>query len=611
MKKYLVLLSMLCSFIFPGKAQNYWWNQSTAYEIFVRSYYDSNGDGFGDFNGITQKLDYLNDNNPNTKTDLGVKLIWLMPINASPSDHGYDVTNYKALNPKYGSLNDFKNLLTQAHARGIKVVMDFVMNHSSDQHPWFIKSASNDPFYRNFYRWETNPGNPTGPWGQQLWYSKNGSNYYGLFWSGMPDLNYTYQPVKDSIFDAAKFWIKEIGVDGFRLDAAMYLFEEGTTLKNHPKTIAFWREFNDSCKSWNSNSLLVGEVWDAASSIALYKNKLDLCFDFNLSDANMYAINNGDPYASRLNLNNNATIFNPNQSATFLTNHDQNRVIDVFSANLEKNKAAASLLLTQPGVPFIYYGEEVAMKGSKPDGNIRRPMQWSNTTNAGFTTENPWYSLNSNYATFNVSTLKADPNSIWNHYQKLIAIRNSEQALMVGSYKNLISNQNKVHTYQRSYEGSEIIVMVNTSNEAYDSVLFTVTRADGANWTYQIQDIYNDSEFMNYPNWGNLYKFILPLKPYQTRILKFAYITGLEPTNWNPDIKLFPNPSNGAFNIEMNQINEPIELSVFSMDGKEVYASTITQKNNTYFINQEAGIYFIKLKNKNGQTIIKKLLITN
>lgn len=607
-KKQIASLLLFISFSHFGFSQVNWWNQTTAYEIFVRSFYDSNADGIGDFNGLTQKLDYLNDGNANTNADLGVGLLWLMPINSTPSDHGYDVTNYYAVNPKYGTLNEFKTLLTQAHNRGIKVVMDLVLNHTSDQHPWFVKSAANDPYYRNFYRWDAAPGNQTGPWGQQVWYSKNGSNYYGLFWSGMPDLNYNYQPVKDSVFAIAKYWLKEIGIDGFRLDAAMYLFEEGSTLKNHPKTIAFWKEFNDSCESWKANSLLVGEVWDTPASIKLYTGKLDMCFEFNLADANINAISSGNPYNSRVTLNNTKTSYQDNQFATFLTNHDQNRVFDVFNTNIEMNKAAASLYLTQPGVPFLYYGEEVAMRGSKPDQFIRRPMQWSNAGNAGFTTVNPWIALNSNYANFNVSVMKADPNSLWNHYQKLIKIRKQQSVLQIGTYQNIISTHNEVHTYQRSLSGDDILVMVNTTNTNIDSVQFVMSRSDGSVGNCKFVDLMNDTSFFVMGN--GQYSISLPLKPYQTRILAVDYPIGISKSNLENTMLVYPNPTSNEITIE-NKIlaQQKLAIAVYSMNGQLVYHNESAEKLSKHSMQLPKGIYLLQIRNEIGESITQKLII--
>lgn len=607
-KIVLILLGNLVSLM--GFSQTRWWNNETAYEIFVRSFCDSNGDGIGDFNGITKKIDYLNDGYAQSLYDLGVKLVWLMPINPSPSYHGYDVTNYYAVNPDYGSIKDFKNMLFMAHYKNIKVIIDLVINHTSDKHPWFIKSASNDSFYRNFYRWETSPSSQTGPWGQQLWYPKNGSNYYALFWSGMPDLNYNYQPVKDSIFAAAKYWIKEMGVDGFRLDAAMYLYEEGTTLINHPKTLAFWKEFNDSCKSWNSNSLLVGEVWDVPENIALYSDKLDLCFDFNLADANMNAANTGNPYNSRLAINTGKTIFKPNQFASFLTNHDQNRVIDIFSNNLDKNKVAASLLLTQDGVPFIYYGEEVAMNGSKPDENIRRPMQWTAGANGGFTTGTPWRALNSNYTTYNVASMQLDENSIWKHYKKLIELRINQPIIQTGTHTNIISTEYAVHSYQRTLKRKDLLILVNTSNVNLSNVQLDFTKSDEKSGNFLIKDIFNDSVFNISSNTAN-FRLNINIKPYQTRILQFGNLVDLEEESWNPNFQLFPNPAKDQFNIQLSSFQSNVWVELYSIDGKLLYKEEQLQRNMDHSVSLPNGIYVVKVSQLNGKGWNQKLVISN
>lgn len=592
-------------------SQTKWTSTPVAYEIFVRSFYDSNGDGIGDFNGITQKLDYLNDGNEATNTDMGIKLIWLMPMNSSPSYHGYDVTNYKKVNPQYGTLFDFQNMLAQAHNRGIKVIIDFVINHSSDQHPWFVKSAANDPFYRNFYVWNNSPSSQTGPWGQNLWYSKNGSNYYALFWSGMPDLNYNYQPVKDSIFDAAKYWIKEIGVDGFRLDAAMFLYEEGTTLQHHPKTIAFWKELNDSCESWKPNSLLIGEVWDPQDKVVLYKDKLDLCFNFALSDANMSAINTGNPFSSRVAINSAQQYFDTTQFASFLTNHDQNRVIDVFSDNVSKSKAAASLLLTQPGIPFLYYGEEVGMKGSKPDENIRRPMQWSSTTNGGFTSGSPWRALNSNYASFNVATMKTDKNSLWSHYNKLIHLRNTYKSLQLNAQVNIITTANEIHSYARKGPyGEDLIVLINTTGLAKNNVQFLYQPSVNYGSATQIMDMYSDSIFMLEPT-NNSFNISLSMAPYQTRILRFGNSSeGLGEKGVLSDFKVYPNPTTNKFTLSTDYLFKKQQVIIYSLNGQQMGSQELTQMETEISCTFPSGIYLVQVIAEGYKSAYKKLVIS-
>lgn len=453
--KYLLIAASL--FLFAGKINAqpdsaYWWNESVFYEVFVRSFYDSNGDGKGDLNGLIQKLDYLNDGDPNTTTDLGIEGIWLMPINPSPSYHGYDVTDYKGINPQYGDMQTFKQFLQAAHQRGIKVIIDFVMNHSSRQHPWFQQAAPNPGSpYRNYYRWSnTNPGYP-GPWGQTVWHPYNSYYYFGMFWSGMPDLNYETTALKNEMFDITRYWLDTIGVDGFRLDAIKHLMEDGQIMEHAPATFTFLREFNSVYKGSNPDALAVGEVWSATNQVVPYTtgNKLDICFEFDLASAIISSVRNGDP----LSLKNKMTQVNSSyrflQYATFLTNHDQDRAFTQIGENFDKMKLAASIYLTLPGVPFMYYGEEVGMKGSGADENKRRPMQWTPGANAGFTTGTPWYPLFANYSTENVQVMQANQNSLWHWYRKFIAIREQEAPLRRGYYNGLGTTNSLIYGFAR------------------------------------------------------------------------------------------------------------------------------------------------------------------
>ncbi len=589
--KYILTALLLLSGIIT-QAQKNWWDNTVAYEIFVRSFYDTNADGRGDFNGITAKLDYLNAINSND--DLGVGLIWLMPINPSPSYHGYDVTNYKTVNPQYGSINDFKNFVDAAHARNIRVIIDLVINHTSTQHPWFIKSAANDPFYRNFYRWENNPPNQQGPWGQQVWYPRNGSNYYALFWSGMPDLNFNYAPVRDSIFDIAKFWIKEMNVDGFRLDAAMYLYEEGNTLKNHPNTINFWKALNDSCEVWKANTLLLGEVWDAPEVVQLYNGALDVCFDFNLADKNLQSINSSNPQDARIALKSTQEIYPNNQFASFLTNHDINRVFDVLGNNTDKAKAAASLLLTQPGLPFLYYGEEVGMKGVKPDEDIRRPMQWSNATHAGFTTGTPWRALNSNYATYNVSVMQNDANSLWHHYKKLIDIRLSDSTLMNGNSKNIISSNNVVHSFSRSYKKQDIIVLQNTSSTNVDDLFFQYIKSDSSTENFLIKDLLSDSLFFVSAN-NYKYNFNIDIPAYGTKILKFVEALDASLTHRHKEFEVYPNPVSDKLFLRDVHLKLGEVIEVWDLQGKQILRLEGMGRESIDVSMLQQGLYLLKI----------------
>lgn len=441
-----------------------WWNDAVFYEVFVRSFYDANADGNGDINGLIQKLDYLNDGNPGTNTDLGVTALWLMPIMQSPSYHGYDVMDYRTIETDYGSNNDFKALIAAAHARGIKVIIDYVMNHTSEQHPWFTQSAgSTSSPYRNWFRWSaTNPGG-TGPWGQTLWYNRNSAYYYALFWSGMPDLNYETPAVKTEMFDIARFWLQDMNVDGFRLDAVKYIFESSSVVEDAPATLQFFQDFRAFYKSVNPNALAVGEAWTSTDKVVKYvqNDRLDFCFEFDLASAIINAVNGG----SSLDLNNKLTeviaTFPGLQYGTFLTNHDQDRVMSVFGGNETKAALACQLLLTLPGVPFIYYGEEIGTMGGKPDENIRTPLQWNSSPAAGFTTGTPWRNPQTDYTVRNISADQLYPNSLWQTYRKMIAIRNNELALRRGSYLPLTSNAGTAVTFMRKYKSQGIIVAAN------------------------------------------------------------------------------------------------------------------------------------------------------
>lgn len=445
-----------------------WWNDAVFYEVFVRSFYDSNGDGIGDLQGLIAKLDDLNDGNPASTKDLGVNALWLMPINPSPSYHGYDVTDYDNINPDYGTLSDFRQLLTEAHKRGIRVIIDLVLNHTSSQHPWF--KAAQDPTspFRNWYIWsKTDPGY-LGPWGEEVWHPSGGSYYYGVFTSEMPDLNYTNPAVTAKMDDIVRFWLEQ-GVDGFRLDAAKHLIEDGSVQTNTDATHAWYKSFRPFYKALNPQAVTVGEVQDITPLVADYVqgDQLDLAFDFNLANAFIVSARTGQAEAAEAGLSVDAAQFKPGQFATFLSNHDQNRALSQLAGKLDKGKVAATLLLTAPGVPFIYYGEEIGMLGIEPDPQRRAPMQWSADQNAGFTTGTPWEVLQPDYAQGkNVAQEAADPNSLLAHYRALIHLRNQHAALRVGDWKAVEASSPAVYSLLRFNAGETLLTIVNLSGEA-------------------------------------------------------------------------------------------------------------------------------------------------
>ncbi len=457
-----------------GAAGRPWWNDSVFYEVFVRSFYDSNSDGIGDIDGLIAKLDYLNDGDPNTTTDLGVTGIWLMPIMASPSYHGYDVTDYNTVNPQYGANDDFKRLIAEAHKRGIRVIIDLVLNHTSSQHPWFLESQNPQSAKRGWYVWSE-----TQPAGQGWHPGKNGGFYYGYFGDGMPDLNYKNPAVTAAIDEIVRFWLTDMQVDGFRLDAIKYLYEDGKRIEHLPATHAWLREFNQFYKGVTPGvapqAFTVGEVWSDTDTSAKYVgNELDTVFDFTLADAIIRSALSGKQVDVERAQQNVIRAYPPGQFATFLSNHDQNRTRTRLLDD-EQAKTAASLQLTFPGTPFIYYGEEIGMEGKKPDENIRRPMQW--TAEGGFTTGKPWHDYFPDIQTRNVAAQEADPNSILNHYRALLRLRNEHEALRVGDWQAIDTGSPAVYAALRWTARERILVLINLDSKAITD--YSLNLADG------------------------------------------------------------------------------------------------------------------------------------
>jgi len=453
-----------------------WWNDRVFYEIFVRSFYDSDGDGIGDLQGVIEKLDYLNDGDPTTTDDLGVTGIWLMPIAQSPSYHGYDVTDYFTVEEDYGTNEDFLRLMDEAHQRGMVVIVDLVMNHTSSEHPWFLASASGDPDYADWYLWSDEPPDVRGPWGQKVWHKARDRYFFGLFWEGMPDLNYENPEVTDAMHEVIRFWLEDMGADGFRLDAIKHLFEEGSQMENVPATLTWLEGFHAYVRSIDPDALTVGEVWSSTPIVVSYiGERVDLAFEFDLAGAILQAAQTGRARPlSRLQTSI-LEQFPAGQYAAFLTNHDQNRVMNTLGGDPARAKVAATLLLTNPGVPFIYYGEEIGMTGAKPDERIRTPMQWSR--DGGFTSALPWEPLADDCCANNVADMAADPDSLLNHYRNLIHLRNDHPALQEGAMILVDSTDLHIYSYLRYTEDDVLLIVVNLSDETVED--YTLTLAAG------------------------------------------------------------------------------------------------------------------------------------
>ena len=452
-----------------------WWNNRIFYEIFVRSFYDSDGDGIGDIQGIIAKMDYLSE-------DLGITGIWLMPINDSPSYHGYDVSDYYSINPDYGTMEDFRQLIDECEKRDIKLIMDLVMNHSSIEVSWF-------PENRDWYVWNTEKVPPVGPWGQNVWYPKNNEYYYSVFDRIMVDLNYENPAVTEEMNNIISFWL-ETGVDGFRLDALKFLIEKDGQLENTDDTHKWLKDFYTYYKSVNPDALTVGEVWDSMENIIPYsQNETDICFEFSLADAMMSSVKTarkGNLVAAWKRVLSNYEL---NDYATFLTNHDQNRVVSQLMGSRQLAKNAAFLLLTSPGTPFIYYGEEIGMMGEKPDEIIRRPFHWSEGVRAGFTTGMPWQFGDSNFPD-NLVIQKSEKQSLFNHYKNLIELRKDHRALRTGKMILLETSNPSIFAFIREDSSERLLVIINLGKREVENVS---VKLDGQYGNVKTEQIYYSS----------------------------------------------------------------------------------------------------------------------
>ncbi len=459
------------------------WPNAVTYEIFVQSFCDSNNDGIGDFNGLTSKLDYLE--------DLGVEAIWLMPINPSPSYHKYDVTDYYGVHPDYGTMDDFKNLVNEAHARNIKIIMDLVINHCSSEHPWFLDALNPEGEYRDYFVWATMEEieqegilekEKTGDSDNiRQWNEVEGQDelYFSFFFSGMPDLNYDNPQVREEMFNVGKFWLTQVGVDGFRLDAAKHIYPDHRAQDSH----AFWVEFKEKMESSKPDMYMVGEVWADLPTQSPYAEGFSALFNFDLAFSMLETVKNEKTIAATINkdswklLEGSSPIllyqestkayqdYNPEFiNTTFLTNHDQNRVMSFLENDINKARLAASILLTLPGAPYLYYGEEIGMRGAKPDPNIREPFLWSadhdscraSWINAEFST---------NKTIIPLAQQKEEPTSIYHLYRNLIRYRRASDVMSLGDVEMVDFGDEQVLAFKRNHHNESLLIIHNLSGE--------------------------------------------------------------------------------------------------------------------------------------------------
>ena len=433
------------------------------YEIFVRSFADSNGDGIGDLNGITGKLDYLK--------WLGVSGLWLTPIFPSASYHGYDVTNYFAINPQFGNMADFRRLLREAHARGIKVLIDMVLNHTSNRNPWFEQALSPKSPYHDWYTWAAKGTDLAAPsfQGTPAWHRRDGAYYLGDFSSQMPDLNYDNPAVRREMIKVGRFWLTQ-GVDGFRLDATTQIYIDFKSDVGNPraigKNIAWWQQYHAALRASDPDVFLLGEVpAQTEAQAAPYYAALNSVFDFPLAKVLVGAA------ASERSPNLGEYVRNawrgfrqeargPIVDSPFLGNHDRNRVIEQLDGNINHMRMAAAMLLTLPGHPFVYYGEEIGMHGMKPDPSIREPMRWDRNPHEPGET---WWEAAPDNASpaLSVAAERAAPHSLLRFYRRLIHWRAELPALRDGEIAPYPADGGAVSAYTRADHAQRLLVIHN------------------------------------------------------------------------------------------------------------------------------------------------------
>jgi alpha-glucosidase len=495
-------------------AKDPWWKHAVIYEIYPRSFQDSNGDGIGDLNGITSRLNYLE--------ELEVDAIWISPIYPSPQvDFGYDISDYRAIDPQYGTLADFDHLVAEVKKHNIRVIMDFVPNHTSDQHPWFqVSRSSRNNAKRDWYIWRDGkgPGLPPNNW--QSWFGHSaweldpatGQYYYHHFYVQQPDLNWRNHEVRAAMYDVLRFWLKH-GVAGFRLDAVSRLFEDpglhddpllpGTNAYGDPniehkytdnlaEVHDILRDFRKVVSEFPGDPVLISEadepnISELTKMYGANNDEIQLPMDFQIADVNRLSASLFRQLFDEVEHNSAA-----GHPYIFFSNHDQPRQWDRYGDGVHNDAIArlmATLLLTTRATPQMYYGEEIGMRTTPPQrredvrdpiGRIgwpaekgrdgeRTPMQWDDAANAGFSSNTPWLPVPQDANRSNVAAEERDPQSILNFYKRLISLRRSEPALRDGSYVALNSGDPNVFSFLRKTPDGRyaILVALNMSPEAH------------------------------------------------------------------------------------------------------------------------------------------------
>ena len=495
-----------------------WWHQSVVYQIYPRSFQDSNHDGIGDIRGIISRLDYLK--------ELGIDVIWLSPVYQSPNDdNGYDISDYQAIHPDFGTMADMDDLIEQAKERGIRIVMDLVVNHTSDEHKWFVEARKNkDNPYRDYYVWR-DPVDEKEPNGMRSTFSgpawefdeETGQYYLHLFSKKQPDLNWENEAVRREVYDMMNFWIDK-GIGGFRMDVIDLIgkIPDQEITGNGPKLHDYLQEMNQ--QTFGAADLLtVGETWGATPEIAKAyshpdRHELSMVFQFehvgldqqegkDKWDLKALSIPELKAVLSKWQV----SLGEEGWNSLFWNNHDLPRIVSRWGNDGEYRRQSAKmfaiLLHMMKGTPYIYQGEEIGMTNypiadiseaddietinmyherlaegyskesllasinAKGRDNARRPVQWDSSNQAGFTNGTPWLAVHPNYQTINVADSLADEDSIFYTYQKLIQLRKEHPIIVYGSYTLLLEEDPVIFAYLREYEGKRWLVCANFSEE--------------------------------------------------------------------------------------------------------------------------------------------------
>ncbi|MFW3587609.1 glycoside hydrolase family 13 protein [Vagococcus fluvialis] len=498
-----------------------WWHDSVVYQIYPRSFKDSNGDGIGDLKGITEKLGYLK--------HLGIDVIWLCPVYASPNkDNGYDISDYYDIMDCFGTMEDFDELLEKAHELGIKIIMDLVVNHVSDQHKWFLESKDNkDSPYRDYFVWQEGPVNDLeSTFSGSAWeeYPKGSNDYYlHLFTKEQPDLNWNSQAMRDEIYSMMNFWLDK-GIDGFRMDVIDLIGKvpEEKITENGPRMHEFIQEMHEKTLK-GRDVLTVGETWGATPEIGLefsaeHRKELSMIFQFEHLSVDQ------QPGKTRwdlkdLDFKDLTTVLTKWQLAfqddgwnsLFWDNHDTPRIVSRWGNDteyrIESAKMFAILLHMMKGTPYIYQGEEIGMTNIHVDSidqvddvqsknlyydrlakgysheelmqavnekgrdNARTPMQWDDSTYSGFSTNQPWLPVNPNYQEINVKESIEDKDSIFSTYQKLIQLRKENELVVYGNFEEVETENSAVYAYKRNWQGSTWLIVCNLSSSSQTTTL--------------------------------------------------------------------------------------------------------------------------------------------